>query len=673
MRLRALNEMNIARVTFWQIFRLIFVTFCLYLLGDAFYRWDGFSYYASFLEFLPSVALASILWSSVALVSSAVVWFFFQLCHRLSRLFSWNISFEHLVLCSVLFILFGALSWKGKKIIWPYLQTTIQVKSLIFFSVALITIFVTYLLRNKAGQWTVVMQERITPLVWLFGILIIFSIPFVSYHTWFKKTDEAVLKVVAGTAVTDVNRPNIILVTFDALAAREMSAYGYHRETTPFIRRWSENATVFSKAEASSNFTTPSAASLMTGKRVWTHQTYHIEGTKPVRNDIESLPSVLKDNGYFNIALVVNPFASVKMLGMSESFDIAPPASDFSTSESLFGWKFGVIDKALYRAFGEKIKFHNWIISNEFIFSRFIDIFSRNITQTEVPPNKAFNRFLDIIDANQQKPFFAWIHLFPPHDPYLPPDDYSGKFNSSSESRTYKPQERLVKESYKYLYNNRPFPVEMQQSVNLMRDYYDEYIMYIDKEFEDFMEELNKRQMGNTIVILSSDHGESFEHGYFTHSGPFLFEQVTHVPLIIREPLQRRGYTLNERVEQVDISATILDLANIIPPSWIEGRSLVPLMRGEKLSELPAFAMNLQGNRSLGHQITKGTFAVWQGDYKLIHYLKDNKSLLFNLKQDPDELNNLVGIETDITQRLLVCIKTNLKKANEKIEMKKMN
>lgn len=634
-------------------------------MGDAFYRWDGFSYYASFSEFLPSIALASILWSFVALSASISLWLGLWLFHRICGLWGCDTKFEHLLFYAGILVLSGALAWNGKKFLWPDVQTTIQVKSAVFVCAAVLSIFITWLLRNKAEQWTIIIQERITPLVWLFGVFVMLSVLIVFYNAWFKETDEAVSTDASMTAVIDTDRPNILLVTFDALSARNMSAYGYYRETTPFVRVWSENAAVFTMAEAGSNFTTPSAASLMTGKRVWTHQTYHIEGTKPVKSNIESLPSVLKNYGYFNIALVVNPFASVKILGMSDSFDIAPPATEFGKSSSLFGWKFGILDKMLYSAFGEKIKLHNWIISNEFILGKFINLISRNVTQTEAPPDKVFDRFLDIIDNNLQKPFFAWIHVFPPHDPYLPPEPYSGYFNPSAELRTYKSQEKLIKESYKYLFQYQPVPEEMGPSVELMRNYYDEFIRYCDNKFEEFIVELNSRKTDNTIIILSSDHGESFEHGYFTHAGPFLYEQVTHIPLIIKGPGQSAGLVIHDLVEQVDIAATILDLANIQVPSWMEGRSLVPLMRGEKLPSRPAFTMNLQENRSLGHRISKGSIAVREGDYKLIYYLGREESLLFNLKKDPYESINLFAAEPEIGRHLVNVILENLQKTNE--------
>jgi arylsulfatase A-like enzyme len=495
----------------------------------------------------------------------------------------------------------------------------------------------------------------------------VLSIPVVSYHAWLKTSERVSSGIAFKSSVSETNRPNIILVTFDALAARNMSAYGYHKETTPFISEWAKNASVFNMAEAGSNFTTPAVASLMTGKRVWTHQTYHIAGTRPVRSRVESLPATLKESDYFNIALVVNPFASIHALGMSESFDISPPATEFGTAASLFGWKFGIIDKVLYRAFGEKIRLHNWVLKNDFILSRFLNLISRNIYETTVPPERVFDRFINIIDDSPEKPFFAWIHVFPPHDPYLPPEPYEGTLNPSVENRSYKEQERLIEESYTYLFQISSFPETMNISVEVMRDYYDEFIMYIDKEFENFIGELNKRHINNTVIILTSDHGESFEHGYFTHGGPFLYEQVTHIPLVIKETGQGRGQVIRERVEQIDIPATILDLVNIPVPSWMEGRSLVPLLRGGNLPLRPTFSMNFEGNRSRGHQITNGSIAVWEGDYKLIHYLEKGESVLFNIRHDPGELYNVINTEYDIGRRLLGLIQHNLKKANERI------
>lgn len=369
------------------------------------------------------------------------------------------------------------------------------------------------------------------------------------------------------------------------------------------------------------------------------------------------------------MALVANDSASVKSLGISDAFDVSYEMNDLSDPHALSD----IIQAILNRIFGNSLKLYAWFLANDFFLDRFIYNISPDVHETGFPPKKAFSKFLSLIDNDHQEPFFAWLHLFPPHSYYLPPKPYSGMFNASPELRTFKSQ----KNELGILFGNEyygHFGQEMQPAANLFRDRYDEYIRYCDSEFEDFITELAKRdRLHKTIILLSSDHGESFQHNFISHNGPDLYEQLTHVPLIIKEPGQTQGKVINDIVEQVDIPATILKLAGIPVPSWMEGRSLIPLLRGEHLPLHPAFSMNFEGNPSLGHQITKGTIAVWEGDYKLIHYMSDNKSLLFDLKDDPEELNNLFSKEPEISQHLLTSIKDNLRRANERMAEYKEN
>ena len=433
---------------------------------------------------------------------------------------------------------------------------------------------------------------------------------------------------------------------------------------------FSKEATLFTNLKAASNWTTSTTASLMTGKRLWTHLSAHLQGKPPLKSDIESLPLLLKQNGYFNIAIVANTIASVSTLGVANSFDIAPPPIEFSTPRSLFGGRIeaiGIIDKLLYRLFANKIRLHDWIVNEDFILGKLLDIISRDVFITTTPPEQAFNRFLAILDNNPPKPFFAWIHILPPHAPYLPSEPYMGMFDNSLEMRTYKNQWEIYETRTKY-HGYDHSPPEVQQSINILRDRYDEFIRYCDKEFEKFIQLLTEKdKLKKVIVLLSVDHGQSFEHAYLAHGGPHLYEQVTNIPLIIKGPMQNETRTIHELVEQIDIPATILDLAGIPIPSWVEGRSLLPLMRGEQLTSRPAFSMNLENNPRRGQQIKRGVISVWEGDYKLIHYLEKDKSLLYNLKQDPGEVNNLFKKEAETGQRLLDLIKKNLKDANERI------
>ncbi|MBC8550011.1 MAG: sulfatase-like hydrolase/transferase [Candidatus Brocadiales bacterium] len=239
-----------------------------------------------------------------------------------------------------------------------------------------------------------------------------------------------------------------------------------------------------------------------------------------------------------------------------------------------------------------------------------------------------------------------------------------GMFDPSDEMRTFNEQKIGLSMIAEFL--NRDKEKHVAQKIDLLRARYDEFIRYCDDQFKNFINELDQRgELDNTIIIFTSDHGESFEHNYITHAGKHMYEQVTHVPLIIKEPGQVDGKIVNDIVEQMDIPATILEFAGITVPTWMEARSVVPLIRGESLPSRPAFAMNLEKNMSRDHKVENGTIAVWDGDYKLIHFLEEDKSMLFNLAEDPGEVVELSEKEPEVRQKLYSLIMQALNEVNE--------
>lgn len=113
--------------------------------------------------------------------------------------------------------------------------------------------------------------------------------------------------------------------------------------------------------------------------------------------------------------------------------------------------------------------------------------------------------------------------------------------------------------------------------MDILRKRYDEFILYSDRQFEMFLSRLAQTfDLSNTLIILTSDHGESFSHGFLGHDGPHLYEPLVRIPLIIKMPGNANGKSIDMRVEQIDIAPTILDLIGIQVPEWMEGRSLLP-------------------------------------------------------------------------------------------------
>ncbi len=654
--------------TFQHWSRLVFVIFCLYFMGDVFYRWDAFKFHSTFSAYLPNVALALILWSIIALLSLVLSWLPIKAFQVSCNYLGLKIKLEHLILYLSIFVLVSGLAWVSKKSIWHDIQTTTQLKLTVIALISGASIPLTWLLRNKAEVWVKAILERITPLVWLFAICLLLSLLLVGFHIWGNNSNSVSPKVISKLSALDSEkkRPNILLLTFDAFSARHMSVYGYNRETTPFMKKWAESASLFMRTNAESSYTGATTPSLMTGKRTWTHRKYHHDiGAKPLKSETENIALILKEKGYFNSAFIVNDLASVKALGISNSIDIAPSVVEFTNPRSIEGF----IEKYLYLLFGDNFSTYNWIGQDDFIFTILLRRIDKNVFTTEFPVELAFNKFLEVIDNNSHEPFFAWIHVLPPHAPYSPLEPFAETFNPSWEMREKNDMYRYNPQINRLHAENLPFPNQLIEKIKLLRDYYDEFILYCDNQFENFIGELKKRNvLDDTVIIISADHGESFyEHDYFQHGSPHLYEQVTHIPLIIKEPDQTEGRIIDDIVEQVDIPATILSLVDIPVPSWMEGSSLLPLLRDKKLPAKTAISASLYMNNTAEPITSTGTIAVWQNDYKLIHYLDNEKSLLFNLKKDPDELDNLVTKEPETAERLLAVIKKNLNAANKRI------
>lgn len=640
-------------------------------MGDAFYRWDGFSYYASFSEYLPAVGLVFILWSSIAVLMAVILWLFAKVFSYTGSLLRLRIEPGHSLLCTGFFVILVAAVLKVKKAVWPLLYTTLFVKLTVVLLVALLSVILAWKLSDRFSRWLQFIDERITPLVWLFGVFVLLSVPVVSYQTWFNGTGKAGSEKIVSSTGTGNNRPNIILVTFDALTARDMSAYGYHRDTTPFMTEWAKSASVFTRVEASSTLTTSTTASLMTGKRVWSHMTYQ-QGGSIQNGNSENILRELKKNGYHTMTYIENSNASPETLGISESID--------EKSFMLEGKDFlSNFHTRLYLLFHGKIRLYNWLLLDDFyptvlmkeyvyypiikpvhdkLFSGTRDAYSRGYT--------LLDKFITDIDKHTPtEPFFVWIHLYPPHAPYVPPVSYQGIFDQSQELRTFHEQEETWNRITEHQDEGKLTEDDFQ-AMKLLRGRYNEHILYSDKEFEDFIKNLEKKNiLKNTVVMLSADHGESFEHNHWGHGGS-PYEPVVHIPLIIKEPNQSEGRIINDVVEQIDISATIMDFAHVSAPSWVEGRTLLPLIRGEGLPPKFALSMYFEQSPSRRHKIIKGFINGYESDNKLIYYIEENRALLFNLKDDPDEMKNLFDKETKTGQHLLGLIKDKLESINKR-------
>lgn len=626
--------------------QIIFVLFSLQFLKDTFYKWDGFSYYMRFKDFLPDLSLAFVLWTLLSVIFASILWL---IIYGLSRVTPKYIRIEHIIF----FILFIALPVFVKKMLFSFSLRTLT--GLYFFAMIVIGIcwFRQKQIKGLIDGILNSLYSRITPLVWLFAILFILAIPLSVKKSFSGSVSVPDNKIYE---VRDKGRPNIIMVIMDALTARDMQVYGYERPTTPFIAEWSKDAVLFKRVYSASNWTTPSTMSLLTGQRVWTHKIWHTSYYNPVGDYENNLPKILDDNGYDIYGFVQNPHAHPVALGMQQSFVVN---DDPFTFRKPSGWWFDTLKKPLIK----RPIVEEWIFEKNFILNK-INSSRSDRSETLEPPENVYNRFLEYIsqidDGKSKGPFFAYLHVLPPHNPYLPPKPYMGIFGDSEKLNSRKKQ---LNPKFR---PDKSYESELQPSVDVLRKRYDEFILYSDNKFAEFMSRLPAVvDMSNTIVILSSDHGESFSHNYRGHRGSELYESLTHIPLMIKMPYKTENRMIDLPVRQIDIAPTVLDLAGIAVPSWMEGRSLFPLIQGKTLPSQPVFSMQFRNNRSLDSLIETGTIAVWEGDYKLIYYLEDGEISLFNLKNDYHERKNLLRKYPEKAREMTKLINENLSLANQ--------
>lgn len=189
-------------------------------------------------------------------------------------------------------------------------------------------------------------------------------------------------------------------------------------------------------------------------------------------------------------------------------------------------------------------------------------------------------------------------------------------------------------------------------TVAQLRDAYDEMILYADHSVGEFLGWLDRTgRLDRSIVIVSADHGELFEHHRLAHGGPDLYNGVVRIPLLIHLPGQENAVRIEETAQQADLLPTLLDLIGAPLPSWSDGISLKPAFEAKSLPDRYIFSMNLEPNSTFD-RITKGTVAVMDDTFKFVRYLDSGKEQLYTYRTDEGEEHNLVDSQPEVAQRM---------------------
>jgi arylsulfatase A-like enzyme len=258
-------------------------------------------------------------------------------------------------------------------------------------------------------------------------------------------------------------------------------------------------------------------------------------------------------------------------------------------------------------------------------------------THSIFPPKLSFGQAKELLKGLEE-PYFLWVHTYAPHFPYLPEPPFLKKFLPSNELRTHSDFANLFDlKGYSYTTAKQPL-------IDKARLRYDEWIAEADFAFGDFMATLHASpSWGKTAMLVSSDHGESFTSGYLGHGGPTQLRPIVHVPLLIHEPGQSTRATISTVADQTRLAPTILDLTQLNRPSWMDGQSLMQLIRGDNIpASSLAFTEYFEGNSAF-KPIRHGSVGVLDGQYQYVFDLDQGRGALYDLNASSPQSDDLSG------------------------------
>jgi arylsulfatase A-like enzyme len=421
-------------------------------------------------------------------------------------------------------------------------------------------------------------------------------------------------------------KSNVLLITFDALAAEDMSCYGYRLPTTPNIDAFARNGTLFKNFYSASTFTTPGIATMLTGLYPSQHKVYQLIGRLQPEDARRSLPHQMRAAGYATGAFISSPYAYYLAHGMRGEYDFLPEPT-FQKGGLQHLWD-GTASLHQDTGIGNRMdEYNEMMLTWNALGGIPLDLFHR------FPAVESFAHGEKMIDKLPDG-FFLWIHVMTPHSPYHPDAASRGTFIPDKELRKFEDEGDDGARRWYPVY-----PPDQQPQVDLRRLAYDEFILTADRAFGSFMSAFEKTgRLRDTTVIISADHGESFEGGVYQHENQYMTRPEIHIPLIVRTPGQQQGRTVSITADQTALAPTILEIAGQPKPYWMPGQSLAPLLSGDSSESDKdagmAFCQFLETDSIFRPMpLRLGTVGVIEGHYQYVILLSSLQGVLRPLSE----------------------------------------
>jgi len=384
---------------------------------------------------------------------------------------------------------------------------------------------------------------------------------------------------------------NVILLTIDALRKDALGCYGNESGLTPFVDSLQSKCIRFTKGQAIGPYTQASFPGILTSS-------YYLEYGKPKglspRRTLISEP--LKQTGITTAAFHSNPYICA-YLGWNRGWDIFYDSMGDEVEPGIPYIRGSIINT----------KLNNWLSSH---------------TQ-----------------GGEYKPFFLWLHYMDIHEPYMPEKKYIDMVDSSvtiSQDEMYSLFENTI------LKRDTSDPGK----VTILKKLYDIHVREVDIYTQEFFGILKRLDiLKDSVVILTSDHGDEFnEHGGLSHDDK-MYSELIDIPLLIYDPNKDKEAICDTLVSNIDIPPTIVHLFGLEPVAGFTGYSLLPL---ENYPDNGVFGEAIDQRSQRGGNIDKDIYFYREGNLKIIYRADLDIWEMYDLKEDPRELNNIIDASSAV-------------------------
>lgn len=475
-------------------------------------------------------------------------------------------------------------------------------------------------------------------------------------------------------------KPNILLIQTDQQTAETLSLYGNETVKTPQLEALASCGVLFENMFCNYPLCSPSRSSMMTGRYASTIRC-HANHMRINPQEV-TLPGAFKEQGY-QTALVGKNHAFMDgkqengYASSGERIDVLHEAFDY-VREGVHGH---LVDG--YRDDPEVQMAHHWAVEN--CFKKPLGFGVNPAPYQKCGTQLLGDTAIDYLEnvRSEEQPFFLWISFPDPHTPYQTPEPYASLYDPNTIPLPPKDDLQGKPERQKVAHLMDAMDQADDDLLRKIKAIYYGMISFIDDNVGRVLETLNRLGLAeDTIVVFTSDHGDSMgAHGLIQKHNAF-YDSFTHVPFIVSWPGKIAPGSNGNLVELVDLMPTLLELSGSPIPVGVQGKSFAKCLFGE-VDDAREFVVIESGEAGDPMQLSEMSARpsnpfdescfvwcayreAWMGkgksirthDWKLNMYTNGDGEL-YDLRHDPDELVNLFGIQeyeaisVDLERKLL--------------------